>query len=63
MTDEQRYEFLRQSIESHDRQLGEITDKIAVLEGKTEVLTDAMTRMAEAMTTLAQTATNHERRI
>jgi len=29
MTWEERFEFLRQSIESHDRQIGELTDKIA----------------------------------
>ena len=29
MTWEDRFEFLRQSIESHDRQIGELTDKIA----------------------------------
>ena len=32
MTWEERAEFLRQSIESHDRQLGELTDKMAETE-------------------------------
>jgi hypothetical protein len=63
MTDEQRNEFLRQSIESHDRQLGEITDKLATLGRTVETLTQSMARMAAAMTTLAETVTGHERRI
>jgi septal ring factor EnvC (AmiA/AmiB activator) len=36
MTEEERHEFLRQSIESHDRQIGELTDKFDRLEGLIE---------------------------
>lgn len=70
MTIEERVEFLMQSAQSHDRQLGEITDKlrdltekVAKLTIKVDVLGGMMGQLTAAMTTLAQTVTNHERRI
>jgi len=38
VTFEKRMEFLRQSIESHDRQIGELTDQIASVNQKTASL-------------------------
>jgi hypothetical protein len=70
MTIEERVQFLMQSTESHDRQLGELTDKMATLTDKMAVLTvkfDAlggmMAQLLGAMKTLADTVTDHERRI
>jgi chromosome segregation ATPase len=70
MTIEERFEFLNQSIESHDRQLGEITDKLADLTRKQDQLTSTfgalggmMVQLLDAMKTLAETVTDHERRI
>lgn len=63
MTIEERVEFLHQSIESHDRQLGEITDKL-------NQVTDAITKLvkvsnedATAIRALARIAEAHEQRI
>ena len=70
MTIDERIEFLMQSTESHDRQIGELTDKMASLTTKVDILTtkfDAlggmMAQLLEAMKTLAETVTHHERRI
>jgi chromosome segregation ATPase len=54
MTIEERFEFLTQSLQSHDRQLGELTDKMAATERNIQELTGAMTRLATAMTTLLE---------
>jgi hypothetical protein len=63
MTFEERVEFLMQSTESRDRQLGEITDKLAKLTTKVDAIGGMVGQLTAAMTTLAQIVTNHERRI
>ena len=77
MTIEERFEFLTQSIESHDRQLGEITDKMADLTVKQDQLTTkvddlgglmgnlltSMHALTVTVSTLADVANNHERRL
>jgi hypothetical protein len=42
MTIDERIEYLMQSIESHDRQLGEITDKLGEVTDKLGKVTDAI---------------------
>jgi hypothetical protein len=56
MTIEERVEFLMQSIESHDRQIGDITDAINKLVAVTN-------QDATAIRTLARIADAHEQRI
>ena len=56
MTIDQRLEFLIQSSESHDRQIGELTDAIA----KRVAVTN---EDATAIRTLARIAEAHEKRI
>jgi hypothetical protein len=56
MTIEERIEFLMQSIESHDRQIGDITDAINKLVAVTS-------QDATAIRTLARIADAHEQRI
>jgi ABC-type transporter Mla subunit MlaD len=63
MTIEERVQFLMQSTESHDRQLGELTDKMAVLTAKFDALGGMMAQLLGAMKTLVDTVTDHERRI
>ena len=70
MTLEERVEFLTQSIESHDRQLGEITEKLSGLAGKVDQIADAMVTLvrvtnedATGIRTLARIAEAHEARI
>jgi tRNA A37 threonylcarbamoyltransferase TsaD len=56
MTVDQRIEFVMQSIESHDRQIGELTDAIAKLVAVTN-------EDATAIRTLARIAESHEKRV
>lgn len=56
MTIDERIQFILQSIESHDRQIGELTEAIATL---VRVTNDDAT----AIRTLARIADSHERRI
>ena len=56
MTLDQRIEFLVQSIESHDRQIGELTDAVTKLVAVTN-------EDATAIRTLARIAEVHEKRI
>jgi len=70
MTIDERLEFLMQSVESHDRQIGELTDKIGGLANKVDQVTDAVAKLVEvtnqdatAIRTLARIADAHERRI
>lgn len=56
MTIDERIEFLVQSIESHDRQIGELTDSISKLVAVTN-------EDASAIRTLARLAEVHEKRI
>jgi chromosome segregation ATPase len=70
MTVEERIQFLMQSIESHDRQIGELTDQIKANDNQIgelramtgQVLTSVAT-LASTVGTLADVANNHERRI
>jgi hypothetical protein len=70
MTIDERIEYLMQSIESHDRQLGEITDKLGEVTDKLGKVTDAIGTLvrvtnedATAIRTLARIADVHEKRI
>jgi 4-hydroxy-3-methylbut-2-en-1-yl diphosphate synthase IspG/GcpE len=56
VTIDERIEFLMQSIESHDRQIGELTHQIGELVRVTN-------RDAENIRALARIAEAHERRI
>lgn len=56
MSFEERMEYLTQSIESHDRQIGEITDAIAKLVAVTN-------EDAAAIRTLGRIADIHDRRL
>lgn len=69
MTFDQRMEFVAQSIESHDRQLGELTDKLSALAGtvnalglKIDKLVDVSNRDAVDIAALARIAEAHEHR-
>ena len=77
MANDERFEFLRQSIESHDRQLGEITDKIGELTAGLASLKETVAAQtanidklvhvtnedATAIRTLARIADAHQQRI
>jgi ABC-type transporter Mla subunit MlaD len=77
MTIDERIEFLMQSIESHDRQIGELTDKIGDLGNKlgdptikVDKVTDAVAKLvrvtnedATSIRTLARIAEAHEQRV
>lgn len=70
MTIDERVEFLMQSIESHDRQIGELTGQIGELTGQIGGLKDSIATLARvtnedatAIRTLARVAEVHERRI
>lgn len=59
MTNEERVEFLRQSIESHDRQIGEPADKLAIQTANIDRLVAVTNRDATAIRTLARLAELH----
>lgn len=74
MTIEERVEFLIQSIESHDRQIGELVEKIDKTTGNIDALGMRVDRLAEttqlnfdrltkAMLGLTEHVTDHRRRI
>ena len=70
MTIDQRIEFLVQSSESHDRQIGELTDQVGELASQVGELTRSMTKLvivsnedATSIRTLARIAEVHEKRI
>ena len=63
MTVDERIEFLLQSIESHDRQIGETTGQIAELKDALVKLVSVSNEDATAIRTLARIADVHERRI
>ena len=63
-------EYLMQSIESHDRQIAELTDKLAITDAHIRDVNDMATRTLTAVNTLAgvvnvlaDAANNHERRL
>jgi len=70
MTIDERIEYLMQSIESHDRQIAELTDNVALMSAEVRNLSDTATRTLTAVNTLAgvvnvlaDAANNHERRL
>ncbi len=77
MTIDERIEFLMQSAESHDRQIGELTEQIAKIGEKINKNADAIDNLAKrfdgltilmaellgAVKTVAEGVENHERRI
>jgi hypothetical protein len=63
MTIDERLEFLTRSAESHDRQLGKLTDKIATLATRFDGLSGMMEQLLGAMKTLAEAVRDHEHRI
>jgi hypothetical protein len=62
MTIDERLEFLTQSVESHDRRLGELTDKMATLTTRFDGLTGMMEQLPGAMKTLAEAVHSRSRR-
>ena len=63
MTNEEWMEFMKVSIASHDRQLGELTDIMAATGRRIEALTGHMVNLADHMAALAATSISHERRL
>jgi hypothetical protein len=63
MTIEERVEFLMQSTESHDRQLGELTAKLDQISDAVAALVKVTNDDATAIRTLARIAAAHESRI
>lgn len=63
MTIDERIEFLMQSIESHDRQIGELTDKVDKVTDAVAKLVSVTNEDATAIRTLARIAEAHEQRI
>jgi chromosome segregation ATPase len=68
MTIDERIEYLMQSTESHDRQIGELTEKIGRVSLTVETLSSTMGQLLSSVSTLASTvgaladvANNHER--
>jgi prefoldin subunit 5 len=63
MTIDERIEFLVQSIESHDRQIGELTGQVGELTKAISKLVTVSNEDAAAIRTLARIAEAHEKRI
>lgn len=70
MTSEEWMEFIRQSIASHDRQIGELTDKVGMLTEQVTSVTAAVAALvkvtnedAHAIRSLARIAERHEKRL
>jgi len=63
MSFEERVEFLTQSIESHDRRIGEITDKVDKVTEAVAKLVEVTSQDAIAIGALARIAESHDRRI
>jgi hypothetical protein len=63
MTIDERIEFLLQSTESHDRQLGELTAKLDQISDAVAALVKVTNDDATAIRTLARIAEAHEARI
>ena len=70
MMPDERYEFLRQSIESHDRQIGELVEKmaevaqnIAAQTANIDKLVEMSNRDAIDIAALARIAEAHEHRL
>jgi hypothetical protein len=56
-------EFLKQSIASHDRQIGELTDRLAAQTANIDKLVEVTNRDATAIRQLAAIALRHEERL
>jgi hypothetical protein len=63
MTIDERIEFLVQSSESHDRQIGELTGQVGELTKAIGKLVTVTNEDATAIRTLAKIAELHEKRI
>jgi TolA-binding protein len=63
MTVDERIEFLVQSIESHDRQIGGLTDQIRELTKSIVKLVTVTNDDATAIRALVRVAESHEKRI
>jgi hypothetical protein len=67
MTIDERMEFLMQSIESHDRQIGELAERIDKMAGKIDNLAETtqlnFDRLTTAMMGLTEHVADHPRRI
>jgi hypothetical protein len=63
MTLDERIEFLVQSSESHDRQIGELTGQVGELTKAINKLVAVSNEDATAIRTLARIADAHEQRI
>ena len=63
MTIDERIEFLVQSIESHDRQIGELIGQVGELTRSMTKLVSVTNDDATAIRTLARIAEPHEQRI
>jgi hypothetical protein len=63
MTVEERIEFLIQSAESHDRQIGELVSRVNTLTENVQKLVDVSNQDATAIRTLARIVEAHEQRI
>ena len=63
MTIDERLEFLMQSIESHDRQIGELTGQVGELTKAVSKLVGVSNEDATAIRALARIAEVHEKRI
>ena len=62
MTIDERLEFLIQSSESHDQQIGELAAKMGELTANVARLVEVTNQDASAIRTLARIADVHERR-
>ena len=63
MTIEERFEFLFQSIESHDRILGELSANLSRTESNINKLVEVTNQDALAIRTLARIIDIHEQRL
>ena len=70
MTIDERMEFMFRSIESHDRQIGELVDGLAQLKSRVDTLTGNIETLVKVsnrdgvdILKLANLAENHQRRI
>jgi len=70
MTIDERMEFMFRSIESHDRQIGELVDGLAQLKSRVDTLTGNIETLVKVsnrdgvdILKLANIAENHQRRI
>jgi hypothetical protein len=63
VTDKEWVEFLRESIASHDRQIGELTDRIAAQTANIDKLVVMSNRDGVDIASLARIAESHDKRL